>query len=79
MQGVCFRYYSQEKARALGITGWVRNLDSGEVELVAEGTEEQLNAMLEWCRKGPPYALVRNVQIEYAPATNEFTGFEITY
>jgi acylphosphatase len=79
VQGVCFRYYCQEIARKLGLSGWVCNLDNGDVEVVCEGTQENLNALLEWCRKGPPYAVVKDIEISYGIATGDFTDFEITY
>ncbi len=79
VQGVGFRYWCREMAQQLGVTGWVRNLFNGDVEVVAEGSSEQLNELLKWCRKGPPYAFVKDVTVSYEPATDEFSDFDITY
>lgn len=67
-------------ADKLGVTGWVRNLRDGRVEVLCEGTEEQVARMAEWCRKGPPSARVTSADVrseEYAGG--EFNTFEIRY
>ncbi|MFC1498501.1 acylphosphatase [Verrucomicrobiota bacterium] len=79
VQGVCYRMYTVDEARRLGITGWVRNLRDGTVEVVAEGEEEVLNKVLVWCRKGSSFARVTDVRAEYLSATGEFESFEIVY
>lgn len=77
VQGVSYRAYAQKQACALGLTGWVRNLRDGRVELLAEGPAEQIEALLTWCRQGPPFASVTAVdRREQAPA-GEFTSFDI--
>jgi acylphosphatase len=77
VQGVCFRFYAQEEAYRLGLTGWVRNLDDGSVELVAEGAEASLNVLALWCEQGPPSAQVLRVECHWGPATGEFKDFRI--
>jgi acylphosphatase len=61
VQGVGFRWYVREEARRLGVAGWVRNLPSGEVELLAEGDEAILSELARAVGKGPPGARVEVV------------------
>lgn len=61
VQGVFFRASTQEMARQLGLTGWVRNLPDGHVELVACGEESGLSRLEHWLRQGPPHAQVKTV------------------
>jgi acylphosphatase len=63
VQGVFFRASTQAKARALGLTGWVRNTPDGAVELQAQGPEQAMSELLVWCHHGPPAALVRDVAV----------------
>ena len=58
VQGVFFRDSCREQARRLGVGGWVRNRHDGAVEAVFEGPEFEVAAMVEWCRTGPPRAVV---------------------
>jgi acylphosphatase len=77
VQGVAYRWNAQEQARTLGLSGWVRNLNTGEVEAIAEGPAEKIDAFVTWCRRGPPAAEVEDVAVTEAPAIGEFTGFGI--
>lgn len=79
VQGVYYRATTREKAKGLEIRGWVRNLPTGEVEVVAEGVEKNLKNFIQWCRKGPPGAIVRDIKEEWEDATGEFNSFEIRY
>lgn len=63
VQGVWFRGWTEEKARALGLDGWVRNRRDGAVEAVFSGPEANVDAMLEACAEGPPAAQVADVRI----------------
>jgi acylphosphatase len=54
----------------------VRNLDSGEVEAVFEGEEDKVKEMIEWCKKGPDSALVKEVKVKFENYTGEFESFE---
>ena len=65
VQGVDYRASTQEQARALGLRGWVRNLPDGRVELRAQGTRGRVEALLAWCRKGPPSARVASVDVDW--------------
>ena len=64
VQGVWFRVGTQEEARKLGITGWVRNLPNGCVEVLACGSESQLTQLFQWLQQGPPLAKVTEVTYE---------------
>lgn len=78
VQGVGFRYAVQRLATRLGLTGWVRNLDSGEVELVAEGPQPALLQLVEACRRGAgTVGHVRGEQVEWQTPRGEFSRFEI--
>jgi acylphosphatase len=63
VQGVGFRFSTVEKAQSRGLAGWVRNLESGQVEAVFEGPREAVEEMVAWCRDGPPGAWVRDVSV----------------
>jgi acylphosphatase len=77
VQGVGFRIFVEEEADRLDLTGWVRNLYSGEVELVAEGEELSLVAFCEKINKGPSLSHIREFNLEWLPATGEFRSFNI--
>lgn len=79
VQGVFFRSNTQDRARELGLTGWVKNLSDGRVEAVFEGEEKRVKEMIEWCHKGPSYASVSDVQVKFNKPTEEFDKFEIRY
>jgi acylphosphatase len=77
VQGVSFRFYALQQARKLGLVGWVRNLDNGDVELVAEGKLQSLQSLLNWCEKGPPTARVERVDPKWETWKGEFSAFSI--
>lgn len=79
VQGVSFRYYCTEKARELGITGWVMNNADGTVEVVAEGIEDNLNDLEHWLHQGSPSARVEAVYITWDEATGDYHGFMTSY
>ncbi|HLH37532.1 MAG TPA: acylphosphatase [Bryobacteraceae bacterium] len=62
VQGVGFRYFAERAARAAGVTGWVRNLDDGRVEVYANGTPPQLDEFESRLRSGPPRADIRGFE-----------------
>jgi len=68
VQGVFYRVTCVERARALGLAGWVRNRADGGVEAAFEGARRHVEAMLAWCAEGPRHAHVASVQVvEEAP------------
>lgn len=80
VQGVGFRAFVVAHARALGVTGWVRNLPQGQaVEVWAEGPTPSLVRLLALLRRGPPLAGVERVEEEWALPTGEWEGFTIRY
>jgi acylphosphatase len=78
VQGVGFRYFTREVAARQGLLGWVKNLADGRVELVAEGDEESLLALVAQVERGPGAGLVTDCRVSWRPATGQFTSFEIT-
>ena len=78
VQGVCFRAYTFDEATAAGIAGWVRNTSDGRVEAVFEGEQSAVEAMIAWCRKGPPAARVNGVEVIWGEPQGE-QGFGIRY
>ena len=62
VQGVGFRLATQDKARALGVLGWVRNLADGSVEVRARGPSQSVDQLIAWLWQGPPTAKVHTVQ-----------------
>jgi acylphosphatase len=77
VQGVSFRWYTQEQARRLGVVGWVRNDPDGSVLLHAEGEDEAVDALVAWCHEGPGFARVQQVAVREA-APGGATSFAIT-
>lgn len=68
VQGVGFRYFTATRARALGLTGAVRNLPTGQVEITAEGDMATLDALIGAVRAGPPGARVRDLDVRWEDA-----------
>jgi len=77
VQGVFFRDHTRRWATSLGLTGWVRNLDDGRVEALAEGPETDLQALIVQLRQGPPRARVEEVRVEWGPFQGEFKDFVV--
>jgi len=79
VQGVLFRKELTNRARHLGVVGWVRNLRDGRVEAIAEGERSKVEELLRFSRIGPPGAKVVNVDVTWLEAAGEFRGFRITH
>lgn len=79
VQGVWFRDSTKREANRLNITGWVKNRYDGNVELIAEGSKENVAKLTEWCHNGPPAARVTGVNESIEDYTGEFASFEIIY
>ena len=79
VQGVGFRFTAEENARRLSVVGWVKNLRDGRVELVAEGDEKALAQFLQDIQTGLMRNFIKDTEISWSTATNEFHEFEIHY
>ncbi|MBU1091719.1 acylphosphatase [Patescibacteria group bacterium] len=78
VQGVFFRDSTKRKAEELDLLGWVRNEAGGAVQIVAEGEEENLKKLVEWCRDGGlEYAKIDNIDIEWQKPSNQFNSFVV--
>lgn len=72
VQGVFFRAHTREQAILFGVTGWVRNLPDGRVEVLASGEEAQIKHLQEWLQRGPEQARVLKLEVEEL----EYQAFE---
>lgn len=79
VQGVFFRASAVEQAISLGLTGWVRNLANGDVEIAAEGEKEKIDKLIRWCHAGPSMARIDSVAVAWEEYQEEFTGFAVEY
>ena len=76
VQGVGFRYHMVEVARRLGVTGWVCNRRDGSVEAHVVGAAEPIAAMIDWSKRGPPAASVKQVFVEQIDVIENCAGFQ---
>jgi acylphosphatase len=76
VQGVFFRVETRDRARSLGLSGWVTNAHDGTVRAAFEGDEERVQSMVDWCGRGPRGARVEDVDVEWTDAEGE-QGFTI--
>jgi acylphosphatase len=79
VQGVAYRFFVEKYANALGITGWVRNLPDGRVEVLAEGMGDTIEAFLDRLREGPRLARLDGFDVRRERATGEFSGFRVVF
>lgn len=79
VQGVWFRDSTRNEATRLNLTGWVKNRFDGSVELVAEGSREEVKKLIEWCHHGPPGARVTMVHEIKEDYTGVFDSFRIMF
>ncbi len=79
VQGVSYRYYTKRKADELRLSGGVRNLRDGRVEVICEGAEEDIARMVEWCKRGPQGAIVEHVDVSWSDYIGEFKDFRILF
>jgi acylphosphatase len=77
VQGVGFRYWVADQARAAGLRGWVRNSEDGSVECLAEGSRLALEELLRLLRRGPSSADVQRVDAEWAEPAGDLEPFQI--
>ena len=79
VQGVFFRYETRREAKKHGVKGWVKNLQDGRVEAVFEGEKEDVEKLIDFCRKGPPLAKVDKVEVFWEEYKGEFKSFNIVF
>ncbi|MDT8403593.1 acylphosphatase [Sulfuriflexus sp.] len=79
VQGVFYRAATEEQAGRLGLSGWIKNLPDGRVEVTACGTEPQLKQLQAWLWQGPTHAQVSEVACEEIAATDVGDDFEVRY
>jgi acylphosphatase len=79
VQGVNFRYYTRREAIRHNVAGWVSNLPDGSVAAIFEGEEEEVEAMVQWCRQGPPSAQVAELIVQPEDYRAEFQSFSIRF
>lgn len=77
VQRVFYRDWTRRTAQGLSLTGWVRNLEDGRVEIVAEGEKNKLIKLIELIKEGPRLAKVKHIDVSWEKATGEFNNFEI--
>lgn len=77
VQGVGYRYFTQQTAQTAGITGWVKNRSNGNVTALLEGNEGAIATVIALCRQGPMLAHVDDVTVERQPYQEEFDNFTI--
>jgi len=79
VQGVFYRYSTKEMANRFHLTGSVRNLPDGRVQVICEGIEEDIASLIEWCKHGPRGAVVENVEVDWKEYVGDFKDFRIVY
>ncbi|HUD09241.1 MAG TPA: acylphosphatase [Patescibacteria group bacterium] len=79
VQGIGFRYFVKSNARRLKLTGWVKNTDDGRVEVLAQGSKENLEKLVKFCEKGPFLAEVKSVIVDWEEEMEKFQSFEILH
>lgn len=77
VQGVFFRQFCKDKADELGLKGYVRNLESGNVEVLVEGEKDKIEEIYTILKKGPPHAQIREIKPEEKKWSGEFKDFSI--
>ena len=77
VQGIFFRYNTRVRAVQLGLKGWVKNSFNGTVEALFEGPKEDVETIVNWCRRGPSGARVDKIDLEWGEPTGEFDRFDI--
>jgi acylphosphatase len=77
VQGVGFRAYTKKTALQMGLKGWVKNLNTGEVEILLQGDESKIEAMVQWCNRGPGISVVEKTFFEEINTEEEFESFTV--
>jgi len=79
VQGVFFRQSTKVMAIKNNVNGWVRNLDDGRVEIVAEGENQDIDNLADWCKTGPANSRVDEFELSEENSAGEFENFEVRY
>ena len=79
VQGVGYRFFVTKIARRMELTGWVKNLPSGEVEIEVEGPKGLVETLITELKTGNSWAMVRNVEIAWEKYQGKYTGFDIAF
>lgn len=79
VQGVGYRYFASREARLRKISGYVKNLYNGDVEIVAQGEKEMILNYIEDLRSGPDFSVVSDMIIDWQECNNKYTDFNITF
>ena len=79
VQGVFFRQSTRVMAIKNNVTGWIRNLDDGRVEIVAEGETQNIDNLVTWCKTGPANSRVDEFELLDEDSTGEFENFDVIY
>ncbi|OCL22721.1 hypothetical protein A9G07_06515 [Gilliamella sp. wkB72] len=80
VQGVGFRFFTYQQAVKLGLAGYVKNLDNGDVELVAKGDDLIISKLIQWIeRGGPTSARITGIDVSEQPPKNDLTSFNVRY
>lgn len=79
VQGVFFRYHTQEMAYQLDLKGWVKNRRDGRVEALFEGEKGKVDQIIQWCHQGPSEARVTKVHLHWEDSSGEFDDFVISH
>ena len=77
VQGVGYRWSCRREGQGIGVTGWVKNLDDGRVEVVLQGTREQVEKLIRWCYRGPEEARVSDIAVVYEETAETFQDFGV--
>jgi acylphosphatase len=79
VQGVFFRDHTRRWASSLGLTGWVKNVRDGRVEVLAEGEKSEIDDLISRLQEGPPSALVESVDVDWEEEKGEFADFRVVW
>lgn len=77
VQRVGFRWSAKNEADQLGVTGYVRNMPDGKVEIIAQGPQAAVEALIAWSRRGPSFARVSNMDVTKLAAQGRYTEFTL--
>ena len=79
VQGVFFRQATKVIAIKNKVTGWVKNLENGQVEILFEGDDKNVNSVIDWCHNGPANSRVDEIKIKQQEFSGQYSNFEVLY